>query len=299
MPILITLLTTLVLQSTTPAVSDLATMLDALTAGLQQRYIDADVAEHMVTAIRKEHADGAYAGQPRAELAQRLTRTMQAISHDKHLRVFDTPPSPAMLAAKPTIGRVDILAGNVGYIEVPSFAQPPAVAAPQVAEAMTKVADTAALVIDVRGNGGGSPATVALLAAYLLKQEAVLLATIDNRSQQSRVESRTPESVVGPRYGTTRPIFVLINSRSASAAESLAYFLQAFKRATIVGERSAGAANPGGVVRLPGEFAVFIPTGRVTNPVTGGNWEGTGVTPAIVTASEAALDAALAAAKLP
>lgn len=297
MPIMITLLTTLVLQSTTPVALDPATMLDALTAGLQQRYIDAEVAERMVDAIRKEKAEGAYAGQPRVELAHRLTRTLQNISHDKHLRVFDTPPSPAVLAAKPTIGRVDILAGNVGYIEVPSLAQSPAVAAPQIVEAMTRVAGTAALVIDVRGNGGGSPATVALMAAYLLKPEAVLLATIENRSQQSRVENRTPESVDGTRYGTTRPVFVLIDSRSASAAESLAYFLQAFKRATIVGERSAGAANPGSIVRLPGEFAVFIPTGRVTNPVTGGNWEGSGVIPTIVTAPAAALDAALAAAK--
>lgn len=289
---LLALLSLLILQSPAPATVDVAPLLDALTDGLRQRYIDADVADRMIAAIRKEQAEGVYAAQSRVEVAQRLTKTLQAISHDKHLRVFDTPPSPAALAAKPVVGRVDILAGNVGYIEIPTFAQPNVAAA--YAEAMTKVAGTSALVIDVRGNGGGLPATVALLAGYLLEPGSVLLATIENRFQQSRVENRTPESVEGPRYGTTRPLFVLVDARSASAAESLAYFLQAFKRATIVGERSAGAANPGGVVRLPGEFAVFIPTGRVTNPVTGSNWEGTGVTPTIVTESSAALDAAMA-----
>lgn len=294
---LIALLVALVFQPPSNAVPDLAAMLDGLTAALQERYIDAEVADRLAAALRKEQADGVYATlATRAEVAQAVTRTLQAISHDKHLRVFDTPPSPAGLANRPTIGRVEVLAGNLGYVEVPSLAPAPAAAAPAIADAMRKLAETSALVIDVRGNGGGSPATVALLAAYLLPLEPVLLATIENRFQQSRTESRTPATVDGPRYGTTRPVYVLIDRRSASAAESLAYFLQAFHRATVVGEQSAGAANPGGLVRLPAEFAAFIPTGRVTNPATRGNWEGTGVTPDIVTAGSEALDAALKAA---
>lgn len=294
---LLALLLGLVLQTPTTSVPDLDAVLDALSAALQERYIDADVAERMTAAIRKEQADGVFAAAAtRAAVAQALTRTMQAVSRDRHLRVFDGPPPASVRAPRPTVGRVDILPGNIGYLEVPSLVEPPAVAAPAVADAMRKVADTSALIIDVRGNGGGLPGTVALLAAYLLKPEPVLLATIDNRSQQSRVESRTPAAVDGPRYGTTRPVFVLIDRRSASAAESLAYFLQAFRRVTVVGEQSAGGANPGGLVRLPAGFMAFIATGRVTNPVTGGNWEGTGVTPNIVTAAADALDAALKAA---
>lgn len=298
MPMLFALALTLVLQSPANAVPDLASTIDALSAVLQERYIDLDVADRMTAAIRKEQADGVYARlTTRGEAAQALTRTLQAISHDKHLRVFETPPSPAALASKPVVGRVDILPGNIGYLEVPSLAQPPAAAAPVIADAMRKVAETSALIIDVRGNGGGSPATVGLLAAYVLEPESVLLGTIENRFQHSRVENRTPATVAGPRYGTTRPVFVLIDRRSASAAESLAYFLQAFQRATIVGAQSAGAANPGGLVRLPADFAAFVPTGRVTSPATGGNWEGTGVTPDLATGATEALDAALKAAR--
>jgi len=295
---LLALLLGFVLQPPAATVPELDPMLEALTTQLQERYIDADVAERMTAAIEKDQAAGVYAAMAsRGAIAQALTQSLQAISRDKHLRVFDRPPSPAALAARPTVGRVEVLTGNIGYLEIPSFAQSPAAAAPALAEAMQTVTGTAALIIDVRGNGGGSPATVALAAAYLLEPGSVLLATIHNRSQQSRSESRTPATVAGPRYGTSRPVYVLVDRRSASAGESLAYFLQASKRATVVGEQSAGAANPGGIIRLPGDFAAFVPTGRVTNPVTGSNWEGTGVTPDIVTASADALDAAIKAAQ--
>ncbi|MGE0863697.1 MAG: S41 family peptidase [Vicinamibacterales bacterium] len=294
MPMLLAILLGLVLQPPAPPVPALDSMLDALTAALQERYIDADVAERMTAAIRADEAAGVYAAMgSRAGIAQALTQRLQGISRDKHLRVFDTPPPRPTMATRPVVGRVEVLPGNVGYLQVPSFVASPAEAAPLFAGAMRTVVETGALIVDVRGNGGGQPGTVALLAAYFLKPEPVLLATIDNRFQQSRVESRAPAAVEGPRYGESRPVYVLIDRRTASAGESLAYFLQASRRATVVGEQSAGAANPGGIVRLPGDFAAFVPTGRVTNPVTGSNWEGTGVTPDIVTASADALDAAI------
>lgn len=294
---LLALLLGLVLQPPATAAPDLPVMLDALTAQLQERYIDADVAERMAAAIRKDQAAGVYAAmQSRIEVAQALTQTLQGISRDRHLRVFDSPPPRPTMATRPAVGRVEVLPGNVGYVQVPSFVATPDEASPVFAAALKTVADTAALIVDLRGNGGGHPGTVALLAAYFVGPEPVLLATIDNRSQQSRSESRTPATVAGPRYGASRPVYLLVDRRSASAGESLAYFLQALKRATIVGEQSAGAANPGGIIRLPGDFAAFVPTGRVTNPVTGANWEGTGVTPDIVTASHDALDAAVKAA---
>src|SRR3546814_2621954 len=41
------------------------------------------------------------------------------------------------------------------------------------------------------------------------------------------------------------PLYVVVNARTGSAAESFAYTLQQAGRATIVGEASGGAANPG------------------------------------------------------
>src|SRR5262249_50927356 len=93
--------------------------------------------------------------------------------------------------------------------------------------------------------------------------------------------------VPGPRY-TNKPVYVLTSARTFSGAEEFAYNLKALKRATLIGETTGGGANPGDEFLLAPHYAAFIPTGRAVNPVTGTNWEGTGVAPDIaVPAAEA------------
>jgi retinol-binding protein 3 len=77
-----------------------------------------------------------------------------------------------------------------------------------------------------------------------------------------------------------------------SAAEEFAYNLQTRQRATIVGETTRGGANPGRGFRLHDHFWVFMPTGQAINPVTGKNWDGTGVLPDVKVPTEIALETA-------
>ncbi len=70
------------------------------------------------------------------------------------------------------------------------------------------------------------------------------------------------------------------------------YDLQALKRAIIVGERTAGAANPAASHRIDAHFTVSIPLAHTVNPVTGTSWEGTGVIPDIPAPAESALQVA-------
>jgi C-terminal processing protease CtpA/Prc len=49
-------------------------------------------------------------------------------------------------------------------------------------------------------------------------------------------------------------------------------------------------------VKIADHFAIFVPMGRAVNPVTGTNWEGTGVKPDIATPAASALDTAYRAA---
>lgn len=93
------------------------------------------------------------------------------------------------------------------------------------------------------------------------------------------------------------PVYVLINGRTASAAEFLAYTLQAFDKAIIVGTPSSGAAHRNSYFPLNDQLRVSISTGAPVNPVTGTNWEGTGVLPDIEVAPEEALTAALSLAQ--
>jgi C-terminal processing protease CtpA/Prc len=60
----------------------------------------------------------------------------------------------------------------------------------------------------------------------------------------------------------------------------------------VVGEQTDGGAHAGAYYRLHPHFEAFIPVGRAINPVTGGNWERSGVTPDVPVPAEQALAAA-------
>ena len=107
----------------------------------------------------------------------------------------------------------------------------------------------------------------------------------------------TRRVVAGKRFGAIKPVYVLTSNRTFSAAEEFTYNLQSLKRATIVGDITGGGAHPGGVVPVTAAFSVFVPSGRAINPITGTNWEGTGVRPEIAVPADSALGAALAAAR--
>jgi C-terminal processing protease CtpA/Prc len=94
------------------------------------------------------------------------------------------------------------------------------------------------------------------------------------------------DGVPGERF--ERPVYLLTSAGTVSAPEEFAYDLRVLNRATIVGEKTLGGANPGGLSPLGDGFAVFIPGGRAINPVTGTNWEGEGIAPDVaVPAAEA------------
>ncbi|RYG19306.1 peptidase, partial [bacterium] len=195
--------------------------------------------------------------------------------------------------------KVENLAGNVGYIRFDGFMSPEAAKEPLRA-AMDFVADTDALIIDMRFNGGGQPETVQLACSYLFDKRTHLN-DIYERKGNKTTEYWTLNKVAGKRY-LDKPVFVLTSKRTGSAAEEFSYNLKNLKRATLVGESTWGGANPGDVFRLNDNFNAFVPTGRAINPITKTNWEGTGVQPdieakaddALVVAHKAALQGLLA-----
>jgi C-terminal processing protease CtpA/Prc len=101
----------------------------------------------------------------------------------------------------------------------------------------------------------------------------------------------TTTTVPGPRFDG-KDVYVLTSRRTGSAAEEFAYDIKHLKRGTVIGEVTAGGANPGGLFRLSDHFAAFIATGRAINPITKTNWEGVGVEPDVKTSADEALKTA-------
>jgi C-terminal processing protease CtpA/Prc len=75
-----------------------------------------------------------------------------------------------------------------------------------------------------------------------------------------------------------KPLVVLIDRRTGSAAEFVAYSLQA-QGGRIVGSRSGGAHMFDDPVLLPDGYQISIPDRQPINLRTGTNWERTGVAP--------------------
>ncbi|MEL6138395.1 MAG: S41 family peptidase [Cyanobacteria bacterium J06628_6] len=288
----------------TPAVR--AALLNEMVEALG-RYALPEVAAKLQQAICDRTQDGDSTLTSGIQFAATLTAQLQTLSADRHLCVHfsptplpqltpDTEPSPDEIAHQRQqsqqrnfdINRVERLAGNIGYLQLFGF-EPPEFAGAAMTAALTLLAHTDALVIDLRQNQGGSPQMVALLCSYLLPAyPPVHLTTLHWPHENRQVQNWTLPYLPGPRY-LDRPVYVLISPDMAAAAEEFAYTLQQLKRVVVVGETSAGGANPGRGYRLHDHFWMFIPTGRVVSPITDSNWQGSGVVPNFKVPCELAL----------
>jgi len=185
------------------------------------------------------------------------------------------------------VERVERLPGNIGYIELRGFASAD-IAGEAIAAAMSLVSHSDALIIDLRRNGGGDPATVALMSSYLFAERTHLNDMYwreGNRTEQFWTQDWVP----GKRFDAKKPVYVLTSRRTFSGAEEFSYNLKNLKRATLVGETTGGGAHPGDMVKVAPHFQVFIPGGRAISPITKTNWEGTGVEPDVKVAADDAL----------
>ena len=272
---------------------------------MDERYVFPEVAREAASALRDPARLQALQTDDAGAFARGLTELLQSTTRDKHLRVtHSATPVPEPRHDRPAdadvarflaedrfrnhgIERVERLPGNIGLLELRSFSRADWVG-DKLAAAMTLLADTDALVVDLRRNGGGDPATVALLTSYLLDRRTHLNSLYFRPSGKTQ-QYWSHDWVPGRRFGGTKPVWVLTSSRTFSGAEEFAYNLQALGRATLVGETTGGGAHPGELRKVGEHFRMFVATGRAINPLTGTNWEGRGVVPELAVAAGDAL----------
>lgn len=270
--------------------------IDGVVRRIGEGYVFPEVGEKMAARVREQAARGAYDALDGPALASALTTDLRSVSNDRHIRVEFFPqgvpadaagPPPAeedpeklrWRAARDNFGlaKLDILKGNIGYLDFRVLA-PPSLAGETYVAAMNYLAHTDALIIDLRRCGGAiSMDAIPLLCSYFFA-EPVHLNDIYWRPNNSTRQFWTSAQVQGRKY-LDKPIYIVTSRGTFSGAEELAYDLQNLKRATVVGEVTGGGANPGGTQRASDHFTVWVPVGRAINPVTKTNWEGVGVKP--------------------
>jgi hypothetical protein len=175
------------------------------------------------------------------------------------------------------IHRVERLDGNIGYLDLRRVPTPE-IAGPAITAAMELVAGTYALIIDLRRNGGGSPHGVALWCSYLIAEAPTHLNDIFHADTGETMQFWSYPYLPGSRY-LDRPVYVLTSSRTFSGGEDFGYTLQALGRAEVIGEVTGGGAHPTRPFPISAAVHIGIPFARSINPVTGTNWQGSGVIP--------------------
>jgi len=277
---------------------------------LKKFYVIPEMAEKMAIHINKLHKKGTFKNivQPE-DLAKQLTRELRLLCNDKHLHMYlgSNPERRdvdhklrrilGQLSEKRKnygLDRIQIYEGNVGYMSIHSVMHSKE-AMMKVDSAMTFLSNTDAIIFDLRVNNGGDEAYMAHLFSYFF-EKPTHINSLYWRSRDRTDEIWTGGEVPGKKMVDV-PLFVLISKNTFSGGEAFAYELQTLKRAVIIGEVSAGGANPSSTWVVYKNLRISIPHGRAISPVTGTNWEGVGVKPDIVVSADKALKMALKEAK--
>lgn len=283
----------------------------SLNKQMRANYVFPDVASEVAVALDAKVAGNAYERDATTNtFAKALTHDLQSAGQDRHLRVIYDPKFKADESQPPHtakqierqramfsqfgygIAKVERLPGNVGYLDIRSFL-PADFVANGYAAAMTLLAGSDALIIDLRQNGGGDPAAVATLLSYFFAEGDGRHLNDLYWRKGNKTQQFWTAAVAGPRY--TRPVYVLTSGYTFSGGEECAYDFQTQKRATLVGATTGGGANPGDIFALGHNFVAFIPVGRAINPVTHTNWEHVGVKPDIAVPAADAMKTAYVA----
>ena len=289
--------------------ADRAAVVRTLAEKMNANYIEPAVAERVGSAIARKNAEGGYASAASAQaFSAVLAQDLRTLSGDLHFGAMldegfrergnaaEVPTRARMDEAREQterwgygIGKVERLPGNVGYIELRGFGRTEFVG-PAYSAAMSLMAGTEALILDLRRNGGGSPASVAYLMSHFFPfGDERHLIDIYNRPTDTTRQIFTV-ATVAQRYD--KPVYVLTSARTFSGGEDFSYGIQAQKRGTVVGETTGGGSNPVSWFNVGQDIIVAIPTARATNAVTKTNWEHVGVKPDIAVPAAQALQTA-------
>ena len=287
-------------------------VIEALCENLEREYIFPDITEKFVQTLSENLQSGKYDSiEKPQDFARAITDDMASVHRDRHLKVWFNPKwvndernrkelDQEAVELRQWRNRtfnygfreIKILPGNIGYLKFDSFSYD-ANAYDVAIGAMQFLANTDALIIDLRSNGGGSPEMVQFLCSYFLDNPRKHLNSFTYREKERLTQYWTYSYLPGKRL-TEVDLYVLTSADTFSAAEEFAYNFKSMERAVIIGETTGGGGHDNKFVILTDRFMMSLPFARAVNPVTQTNWEEVGVEPDVKASRDEALETALA-----
>ena len=136
-----------------------------------------------------------------------------------------------------------VLDDNVGYVRCASFSD--GFGEGNLQQVIRALALCDGLIVDVRNNGGGQLTQAACLASAFV-DERTLAGYMSHKTGPGHSDLSQPEPVYIEPYAGLRwqkPVAVLTNRRTFSAANSFVMYMQGLPGVTVVGDRTGGGAG--------------------------------------------------------
>jgi len=292
-------------QNNTKGLVNIQQLIDSLVTTLNNNYVFPEKAESISIFLQSQLNKNIYAPYLKnpQKLAEQIENDINQIHHDPHLHIQYDPGFVAREYAKPSeeevnqskkywkeqnysFPKVEILPGNVGYLPFNGFVDDIESAKPTICSALRFLANTCAIIIDVRENQGGSPDMVSQIESYFFREKTHMNDLINRSAKDTTVFYADPAKA--DSLNLAMPVYILTSHKTFSAAEDFSYGMQQAKRAIIVGEITGGGAHPQNPFSIGQGFVSSIPFARSYNPVTKTDWEGTGVIPNVKVNAETA-----------
>jgi len=270
---------------------------------INEYYVFKDVADLLSKKLKSEIELKTFDNLTDKEFAESLSNYLTKNGNDLHFNVLYRPSEEEekpvnekeMLKKYDAINKqynygfekVMRLDGNIGYIEYSGFPEGNKSAQEILDATMNFVSNTNALIIDLRNNRGGDGKMVQLFMSYFF-DDKIKLSEMYTRYNNKTQENYTFKKVNGKKY-LDKPVYLLVNKTTISAAEAFVYNLQQNKIAQVIGDKTYGAANPIKVFFIDKKYHLFIPITIEKNSVTKTNWEHKGIVADVKIDSEKAL----------
>jgi C-terminal processing protease CtpA/Prc len=168
-----------------------------------------------------------------------------------------------------------VLPGNVRYLRIESFLWDGEASKRAYDDAMRFLAQGEAAVIDIRGNGGGSPEAINYLVSHFVDPNTLLMRFVfAGREERSVSQGKLP---AGSLKG--KPLYVLIDGGVGSASEEFAMHVAKFHLGELIGQKTAGAGNRNDLFPVAPGFVLSLSTGAALHGTDGKGWEAVGIAP--------------------
>lgn len=296
-------------QQTEQQKSAFAGSINQMADAIAEQYPIEELATKIADALRAGLASGAIEISNQDAFLETVNKILWDTAHDKHLSVRTQEAIQKRMSSAggnrvPVMRRVnrsddngplgttkiagEMLNDSTGLLTVSSaiYRNPDLFAA-----ALKQVKSADNIVIDLRRVPGGTGPGVQYFLSQFYGQKTHLYSNVSRRQDLPR-ETWTEKTPLSRAFAD-KQLYILTSKRTASGAEAISFGFKNTGRATLIGEKTAGAGNAGAFLPVGEGLMLFLPIMQTISATTGEPWEGTGVTPHVEATADDALEKAL------